>query len=71
SAQVSANTSKLARGDRKTLQVKYPLVGKKSPAGEVNLAAMQLDFYIRSPETDDRNNPPRVEVDWPPARGAG
>jgi hypothetical protein len=58
--------------DRKTLQVKYPLVGRKSPAGEVNPAAMQLDFYIRSPETDDRNNPPRkvfdhffaMEVTW-------
>ncbi len=34
--------------------------------------AAQLDFYIRSPETDDRNNPPRkvfdhffaMEVTW-------
>ncbi len=58
--------------DRKTLQVRYPLAGKKSPAGEVNPAAMQLDFYIRSPENDDRNNPPRkvfdhffaMEVTW-------
>ena len=58
--------------DRKTLQVKYPLPGKMSSAGEVNPAAMQLDFYIRSPETDDRNNPPRkvfdhffaMEVTW-------
>jgi len=38
----------------------------------VNPAAMQLDFYIRSPETDDRNNRPRkvfdhffaMEVTW-------
>jgi hypothetical protein len=58
--------------DRKTLQVRYPLPGKKSPAGEVNPAAMQLDFYIRSPEPDERNNPPRkvfdhffaMEVTW-------
>jgi hypothetical protein len=58
--------------DRKSLQVKYPIPGKTTPAGEVNPAAMQLDFYIRSPETDDRNNPPRkvfdhffaMEVTW-------
>jgi hypothetical protein len=58
--------------DRKTLQARYPMLNKKSPAGEVNPAAMQLDFYIRSPETDDRNNPPRkvfdhffaMEVTW-------
>ncbi len=30
---------------------------KKSPAGEVNPAARQLDFYLRSPEVDPRNNP--------------
>ncbi|HSF14836.1 MAG TPA: hypothetical protein VLK65_04725 [Vicinamibacteria bacterium] len=58
--------------DRKTLKVNYPLLDKKSPAGAVNPAAMQLDFYIRSPETDDRNNPTRkvfdhffaMEVTW-------
>jgi len=58
--------------DRDTLEVQYPLLGKKSPAGAVNPAAMQLDFYIRSPETEDRNNPPRevfhhffaMEVTW-------
>lgn len=58
--------------DRKTLKVNYPMLNKKSPAGEVNPAAQQLDFYIRSPETDDRNNPPRkvfdhffaMEVTW-------
>jgi hypothetical protein len=58
--------------DRNTLDVNYPLLNKKSPAGAVNPAAMQLDFYIRSPETEDRNNPPRevfhhffaMEVTW-------
>lgn len=58
--------------DRKTLKVNYPLLNKKSPAGEVNPATQQLDFYIRSPEVDERNNPPRkvfhhffaLEVTW-------
>jgi len=58
--------------DRRTHEVKYPLLDKKSAAGEVNPAAMQLDFYIRSPETDPANNPPRrvfhhyfaMEVTW-------
>lgn len=58
--------------DRKTLLVNYPLLHRKSPAGEVNPAAQQLDFYIRSPATDARNNPPRtvfahffaLEVTW-------
>lgn len=58
--------------DRQTLQVRYPLLNKKSSAGAVNPAAQQLDFYIRSPERDDRNNPPRkvfhhffaMEVTW-------
>lgn len=58
--------------DRKTLKVNYPLLNKKSPAGEVNPAAQQMDFYIRSPETDQRNNPVRkvfdhffaMEVTW-------
>ncbi len=45
--------------DRKTLQVNYPLLNKKSAAGEVNPATQQLDFYIRSPEVDPRNNPTR------------
>jgi hypothetical protein len=57
---------------RQTLKVDYPIVGKKSPAGEVNPAAMQLDFYIRSPETEPKNSPPRrvfahffaMEVTW-------
>ncbi len=58
--------------DRKTLEVKYPLLNKKSPAGAVNPAAQQIDFYIRSPELDERNNPTRkifdhffaLEVTW-------
>lgn len=58
--------------DRKTLKVNYPLLNKKSSAGEVNPAAQQLDFFIRSPESDQRNNPPRkvfahffaMEVTW-------
>ncbi|MEE8584664.1 MAG: hypothetical protein V3T83_07420 [Acidobacteriota bacterium] len=58
--------------DRQTLKVNYPLLNKSSPAGAVNPAAQQLDFYIRSPETDSRNNPTRkvfdhffaMEVTW-------
>lgn len=58
--------------DRRTLKVNYPLLNKKSAAGEVNPAAQQLDFFIRSPEVDERNNPPRkvfhhffaMEITW-------
>jgi hypothetical protein len=58
--------------DRETLEVRYPLLNKQSAAGEVNPAAQQLDFYIRSPETNPANNPPRdvflhffaMEVTW-------
>ncbi len=58
--------------DRETLKVDYPLLNKKSQAGAVNPATQQLDFFIRSPETDDRNNPTRkvfdhffaMEVTW-------
>ena len=58
--------------DRKTLQVMYPIPTKKSAAGEVNPAAQQMDFYIRSPEVDQTNNPARkvfthffaMEVTW-------
>ncbi len=58
--------------ERETLKVRYPMVNKKSRAGEVNPAAMQMDFFIRSPESDDRNNPTRkvfdhffaMEVTW-------
>ena len=58
--------------DRTTLRVDYPMLNKKSRAGEVNPATQQLDFYIRSPEVDSRNNPTRnvfhhffaMEVTW-------
>jgi len=58
--------------DRRTLKVNYPLLNKKSPAGAVNPAAQQLDCFIRSPEVDERNNPPRkvfhhffaMEITW-------
>ena len=49
--------------DRETLEVNYPILNKKSAAGAVNPAVQQLDFYIRSPEVDDRNNPPRKVFD--------
>ena len=47
-------------------------MNKKSRAGAVNPGAMQMDFFIRSPENDDRNNPGRkvfdhffaMEVTW-------
>ena len=58
--------------DRQSLKVQYPLLDKKSAAGAVDPAAQQLDFFIRSPETDGRNNPTRevfdhffaMEVTW-------
>ncbi len=49
--------------DRQTLKVNYPLLNKRSPAGAVNPAVQQLDFYIRSPEPDSRNNPTRKVFD--------
>ena len=56
--------------DRETLAVR-PKTGD-SPAGAVNPAAQQLDFYIRSPETNNANHPARevfdhffaMEVTW-------
>ena len=58
--------------DRQTLRVNYPMANKKSPAGEVNPATQQIDFYIRSPEQNARNRPNRevfmhffgMEVTW-------
>ena len=58
--------------DRKTLKTSYPVLNQRTPAGQVNPAAQQLDFYIRSPETDSQNNPTRkvfdhffaMEVTW-------
>ena len=49
--------------DRQSLEVRYPLFDKKTPAGAVDPAAQQIDFFIRSPETDERNNPTRVVFD--------
>jgi hypothetical protein len=47
--------------DRETLKVKYPMLQKPSQAGEVDPAAIQIDFFIRSKELDStgKNNPPR------------
>ena len=58
--------------DRKTLKVNYPMAGKKLPAGEVNPATQQIDFYIRSPQTNPKNTPNRevfvhffgMEITW-------
>ncbi len=64
--------------DRETLKVNYPVVarkdinGKPTMAGQVNPAAMQCDFWIRSPDGNNKNNPPRehfmhfysMEVTW-------
>lgn len=49
--------------DRETLKANYPLDGKRTSAGAVNPAAVQLDFYIRSPEKDERNHPNRRVFD--------
>lgn len=60
--------------DRKSLKVHYPVLNKRTPAGQVNPAAIQVDFYIRSKEADptNTNNPPRkvfahffgTEITW-------
>ena len=58
--------------DRKTLQVNYPMTGKRLPAGEVNPATQQIDFYIRSPQQNPKNRPNRevfmhffgMEITW-------
>jgi hypothetical protein len=58
--------------DRKTLRVNYPLANRKGPGGEVNPATQQIDFYIRSPQQNPKNRPPRqvfvhffgMEVTW-------
>ena len=49
--------------NRESLTVDYPLLNKRSPGGAVNPAMQQLDFYIRSPELDSRNNPTRAVFD--------
>ncbi len=56
----------------RNLVVRYPLKGKSSQAGAVNPALQQLDFYIRSPESNEANHPKRevfdhffaMEVTW-------
>ena len=58
--------------DRRTLRVNYPMANKRGPAGEVNPAAQQIDFYIRSPQMNPKNRPARevfmhffgMEVTW-------
>lgn len=58
--------------DRKTLKVAYPMANKKGAAGEVNPAAQQIDFYIRSTQQNPKNRPNRevfmhffgMEVTW-------
>ncbi len=58
--------------DRDTLRVVHAAAGSPSAAGTVNPAAMQLDFYIRSPASNDANHPGRevfdhffaMEVTW-------
>ena len=64
--------------DRETLNVDYPVIarrdiqGKPTMAGQVNPATMQCDFWIRSPQGNNENNPPRehfmhfysMEVTW-------
>jgi hypothetical protein len=58
--------------DRSTLRVNYPMAGRKLPAGEVNPATQQIDFYIRSPQQNPKNRPARevfahffgMEVTW-------
>lgn len=50
--------------DRKTLRVNHPIdpTESKRKSGQVNPAAVQLDFWIRSPEIDkenkNKNSPP-------------
>jgi hypothetical protein len=58
--------------DRKTLRVNYPMTDKKLPGGETNPATQQIDFYIRSPQTNPKNRPGRqvfvhffgMEITW-------
>lgn len=58
--------------DRRTLRVNYPLEGKSRPGGETNPATQQIDFYIRSPQTNPKNRPGRevfahffgMEITW-------
>lgn len=57
--------------DRESLAVRADMTGT-SGAGAVNPAMFQLDFYVRSPQTNDENHPGRevfdhfvaMEVTW-------
>jgi hypothetical protein len=49
--------------DRETLATMYPLEGRTTVAGAVNPALQQVDFYIRSPETNEANHPNREVFD--------
>ena len=48
--------------DRETLAVQSAMTGATG-AGAVNPAQVQLDFYIRSPESDEANRPTRAVFD--------
>ena len=58
--------------DRQTLRVDYPMQNKTRPGGETNPATQQIDFYIRSPQTNPKNRPNRqvfvhffgMEITW-------
>ena len=64
--------------DRKTVKVNHPIdpTESKRKSGQVNPAAVQLDFWIRSPAIDtenkNKNSPPNehflhmfaMEVTW-------
>ena len=42
----------------------FPLAGRTSAAGAINPALQQVDFYIRSPDTNDANHPSREVFDY-------
>ena len=48
--------------DRETLAVRSNVTGPDG-AGAVNPAAMQVDFYVRSPESNEANHPSREVFD--------
>ena len=58
-------------GEEKS-HLKADPANKKGPAGEVNPATQQIDFYIRSPQQNPKNTPARevfmhffgMEVTW-------
>jgi hypothetical protein len=58
--------------DRTTLRANYQMANEKQPAVEVDAAAQQVGFYIRSPRQNPKNRPNRevfphffgMEVAW-------